>query len=134
MDEQKFKPQGGLTGPQLRIMEVVWAAGPDGISVADVWRHEADQELARTTVLTVIQRLEKRGWLIRTGNGRKLRFVAGCRREQAMGRLSAEFVDEYFGGSAASLIMTLVDARGISSAEARHLRQIIDESAKGGRQ
>ena len=131
MGRQNPAPQGSLTGPQLRIMQIVWAADADGVSVADIWRQDADQELARTTILTVVQRLERRGWLVRKGTGRKLRFVAGCTREQAMGRLSAEFVDEFFEGSAANLILTLVDSRGISSAEAKHLRKIIAESAKG---
>ena len=133
MGRPNLGPQGSLTGPQLRIMEAVWSAGLDGVSAADIWRNEAGQELARTTVLTVVQRLEKRGWLVRKGTGRKLRFVAGCTREQAMGRLSAEFVDEFFEGSAANLILTLVDSRGISSAEAQALRKIIDASAQGGK-
>ena len=128
MFKQPPAPQGTLTGPQLRIMNAVWAAGPEGAAIAEIWQQDADQDLARTTILTVVQRLEKRGWLIRKGLGRKLRYVAACTREQTLGQLSKSFVDEFFGGSATNLIMALVDQRGISSTEAKHLHALINAS------
>src|SRR5687767_13609913 len=97
---RRTEPIGHLTGAQAKVMEQIWSSGAQGTSVAEIWQHlaAAGERSARTTVLTVIQRLEKRGWLRRIGSGRKLRFVATCDKEQALARLSRDFVDRFFSG------------------------------------
>ena len=89
------KPDGRLTGTQLEIMEVVWA-GEGPVKVSHIWHVlSRERKLARTTVLTMVQRLEKRGWLKRsaktTANAkdRVVRYRASCSRQDAAGRLAA---------------------------------------------
>jgi predicted transcriptional regulator len=121
-------PKGNLTGAQAEVMEAVWARGPEGATVAEIWQQlAARRPLARTTVLTVVQRLEKRGWVVRHEFERNSRYVAAATREQAVGRMAAEFVDQLFGGSAVQLIQSLLGTEQITPAEIRRLRRVLDQ-------
>lgn len=123
------KPKGGLTGTQLEIMEAVWSAGSGGISVAEIWHLLAAQRaVARTTVLTMVARLEKRGWLVRKEAGRAFRYFATRGKAQASSGLAARFVDEFFGGSASELVMSLLGSKRIQPEELEKVRKLLDEA------
>src|SRR5262245_48873976 len=60
------EPKGSLTAAQYEIMDAVWNAGAEGVSVADIWQAISHaRAIGRTTVLNQVDRLEKRGWLKR---------------------------------------------------------------------
>lgn len=131
MTKRTDKPDGSLTGPQMQVMEEIWKGGEEGVSVAEVWHSiSLDKEVARTTVLTVIQRLEKRGWVKRIGKGRKLRYVGEGTREEAVSRLSSEFINDFFDGSASELVMSLLGSHSIKPEEIDRLKKILDSGKK----
>ena len=100
-------PQGNLTSTQYEIMPIVWDHGAEGATVSGIWQDIAvERTVARTTVLNLVDRLEKQGWLIRqTGNGAN-RYVAAKGREETARVLARDFVDNFFGGSASQLVMS----------------------------
>jgi predicted transcriptional regulator len=119
-------PDAALTAVQFEIMQVVWDA-PEGASVADVWDAVGRQrEVARTTVLNLVGRLVKRGWLNRRKVGGVYRYFAAIDRQTTTATVAGKFVDEFFGGSAAELVMSLVGSRRISPAEIDELRRLLD--------
>jgi predicted transcriptional regulator len=123
------KPEGTLTGAQLEIMEAVWAGGRRGVTVAEIRDHVSrSRQVARTTVLTLVRRLQQRGWLVRKKEGRSHRYFASRSRELATGRLAAQFVDEFFGGSAADLVMSLLGTNRIGPEELERLRDALAEA------
>jgi len=118
-----------LTGVQKEILDVIWKAGPEGASAADVWDVlSAKRGVARTTVLTHIVRLERRGWLIRRETPNGLRFVVTRDRAQASAGIAKKFIDEFFGGSASELVMSLLGSRKIKPGEIERLRKLLDAS------
>ena len=123
------KPQGTLTGTQLEIMEAVWAGSPEGLGAGEIWQALfARRPVARTTVLTLVGRLEKRGWLVQDKEGRSYRYRAARGREEASRQLASEFTDAFFGGSASRLVMSLLGSKRIQPEELRRLRQILKET------
>ena len=74
------QPEGSLTGTQLEIMEAVWNGPPEGLGASEIWQ-ALRRPVARTTALTLIGRLEKRGWLVQEGASREHRYRAACGRE-----------------------------------------------------
>ncbi|GAA5164527.1 BlaI/MecI/CopY family transcriptional regulator [Ornithinimicrobium tianjinense] len=65
------------------VMETLWSHGPD-LSVRDVMAKletDGDKELAYTTVMTVLDRLAKKGIAQRTRDGRAWRYTAASTRE-----------------------------------------------------
>jgi predicted transcriptional regulator len=123
-------PEGRLTPAQYEIMEVVWDAGRTGASVADVWQAVSSRRsLARTTILNLVDRLEKRGWLKRREQDGANRYVAAVTRDRTNAALASGFVQEFFGGSASNLVMSLLGTEQLDAGEIQRLRRLLAEAA-----
>jgi BlaI family transcriptional regulator, penicillinase repressor len=121
------EPLAPLSEAQLEIMNVVWDRGE--VTVADVWKALASRrKVARNTVLTMIVRLEERGWLRRDDAGHAHRYRAASPREATLGSVVRRLVDTAFGGSAEGLVMALLHGRGVSEEEARRIRAMIEKA------
>jgi predicted transcriptional regulator len=124
------KPDVSLTPTQLEILQAVWAAD-GGASVADLWAALADKrDVARTTVLTQVQRLERRGWLRRSERDGVAVYRAAVAREQAESRLARAFVADFFAGSAAGMVKSLLGSGRIDFDELRELKALIARAEK----
>lgn len=121
-------PEGKLTPVQHEIMETVWSAAEEGLTVSEI-RDEiaSSREVARTTVLNLVDRLEKRGWLTRREQKGANRFVAAVPRDQTVQNLAEDFVDDFFGGSASELVMSLLGSKRLKKADVEQLRGVLDE-------
>ena len=107
---QKPDPLVPLSEAQIEIMNVVWDRGE--VTVADVWRTlAARRKVARNTVLTMITRLEEKGWLNRDDAGHAFRYRAAVPRKATLRSVVRRLVDTAFGGSAEGMVMALSRAR-----------------------
>jgi BlaI family transcriptional regulator, penicillinase repressor len=121
-----------LSEAQLEIMNVVWDGGD--VTVADVWKALCVQrKVARNTVLTMLTRLEEKGWLARESLGHAHRYRATVPRDATLGTMISRLVQTAFGGSAEGLLVALLHGRGVSKDEAARIRAMIDEAEKRGR-
>ena len=122
-------PVAGLTAVQFEIMQVIWNA-PEGATVAEIWDAvSAGRDVARTTVLNLVSRLDERGWLKRRKSGGVYRYVATIDRDTASANAAAKFVDEFFGGSASELVMSLLGSRRISQSELDDLKKLVGRAS-----
>jgi predicted transcriptional regulator len=114
-----------LSEAQLEIMHAVWGGGE--VTVTDVWNVLARRRpVARNTVLTLMERLEKKGWLKRRADGQTYFYTAAAPRAATLGGVVRRLVDSAFAGSAEGLVLALLEGRGVSDEEARRIRQLID--------
>lgn len=121
-------PKGSLTAAQYEIMLAIWAAGADGVSVADVWQTIAQtRAIGRTTVLNQVDRLEKRGWVQRVPGDGPTRFRATLSKDDASQQLVAGFVSDYFQGSTVDLVSALLgnDACALTKKDVDRLRKLL---------
>ena len=101
------KPKGTLTSAQLEILEAIWSSQEMGATVTEIWDAITRQRaVTRTTVLTQVDRLEKRGWLRRKKHGDGFRYLAVVDRDEATRDVAEQFLDAFFGGSASELVMS----------------------------
>ena len=120
--------RGSLTPMQHEILDVVWASQSDGITTSEIWQEIGKRrELARTTILNQVDRLEKRGWLKREKTAGSFRYFATVSREETEQQLADQFVDHFFSGSASRLVASLFGGKRISESEVQELRQLLDE-------
>jgi BlaI family penicillinase repressor len=120
-----------LSEAQLEVMHAVWAGGE--VTVTDVWNMLTTQRpIARNTVLTVMDRLASKGWLIRRASGQSHLYRAAVSKAKALGSAVRRLVDVAFEGSAEELVLALVDGRGLSEEEARRIRKLIADAKKSG--
>lgn len=118
--------RGDLTPAQHEIMSLAWDAGADGLTVAEIWQVvTARRDVARTTVLNLVDRLEKRGWLTRRATPTGLRYAAAADRMATKSQLAADFVTDFFGGSSVQLVQSLLGSRSVSDRELERLRELL---------
>lgn len=123
------KPEGGLAPAQYEIMQAVWARGEAGATVVEIWQAIGQRrDVTRTTVLNQVDRLEKRGWLSRHQREGIYRYVATVEQAAAAQRLAGEFVDEFFGGSASSLVASLLGDKRLKKTDVQRLRLLLDDA------
>jgi len=121
------QPEGRLTPAQHEIMDVVWQAGDQGAAVTEIWAKVAEsRDVTRTTVLNLVDRLEKRGWLKRRKRQGIYRYLPSVPKEAAARELAEEFVDDFFGGSAGELVMSLLGSKRLKTEDVVELRQRLD--------
>ncbi len=125
------KPQGNLSAGQYEIMEAVWAAGGKGATVAEIWDAIArGRRVTRTTVLNLVSRLEKRGWLVRREDEKPARYRAALDRERTAALLADGFVNDFFGGSARQLVMSLLGSKRLKPDDIERLRQELESISR----
>ena len=100
--ESEFK----LSALQLDLMQAVWDAGE--ATVAQVQDAVAGRELAYTTVATLLKRLESKGVLESTRNGREIVYRASISARSVRQSMVAELVANLFNGDPRELVAHLV--------------------------
>src|SRR4051812_1055316 len=102
-----------LSEAQLEIMQIVWDR--DEATVTDVWTILTQRrQMARNTALTLMDRLEKKGWLKRRAEGQTHYYSATTPRAATLGNVVHRLVDAAFAGSAEALILALLEGHGVS--------------------
>ena len=114
---------------QRAVIEVVWELGE--ASVRQVWeRLRLRKELAYTTVLTAMQRLERAGWLKHRIEGRKNVYLPTRTRAQAGAKSVRKFVHRMFNGNALLMFRQLVEQGELSDDELGELQKLINKKRK----
>jgi BlaI family transcriptional regulator, penicillinase repressor len=108
---------------ELDVMEVLWDHGPS--TVTQVREHLPD-ELAYTTVLTVLRVLEGKGYIGHTEAGRAHCYHPLVERQAARRSALRRLTDKLFDGSAALLLTHLVADRSLSKAEIRRMQNLLE--------
>jgi predicted transcriptional regulator len=99
-----------LTPQELEIMKLVWARGQ--ASVRDVYEALlADRRIAYTTVMTMMNVLERKAHLRKKPAGRSFVYRPTRPQRQVIGAMVREFVERVFGGRAEPLLVHLVEER-----------------------
>ena len=113
-----------FTERELDVMAVLWQRGSG--TVAEV-RDALTDDLAYTTVLTVLRTLQEKGYVRPVVEGRAHRYFPSVSQEAAGKSVLARVLDKVFAGSAESLLTQLVSDRAIDPDELRRLRKLLDD-------
>jgi predicted transcriptional regulator len=126
------KKRPALSALQLEIMRIVWERRE--VTVGEVLELiAAKRPIARNTVQTTLVRLEDKGWLKHRQVANAFRYAPAIERQTSLGGMLCNLIDDAFEGSVEGLVMTLLQERSLSGAEADRIRKMIDDSAKKGR-
>jgi predicted transcriptional regulator len=114
---------------QSAVMEAVWNLGEATVSqVRD--RLAVERELAYTTVLSVMQKLEKGGWLKHRADGRSYVYMPRRSRSDAGRSALRQFTKRMFGGDPLVLFEHLLDDERLTGAELAELRKMLERRRK----
>jgi predicted transcriptional regulator len=109
---------------QLRIMRVLWHAGP--ATVADV-RQRLGKDLAYTTVATMLRKMEDRGLVGHEERDRKFIYSAAVPVEDVTRSMADDLVERVFEGSLSQAVSHLLESREVSRGELAELEKLIQE-------
>jgi len=114
-----------LTPLELEIMNVLWTTGP--ANVQTVQAQLKGRELAYTTVQTMLNVLHRKGRVQRQLKDRAYLYRPVLSRQKAVRQALGEMLDRFFGGSADSLVLSLVEARKLTPERLVELQRLIEE-------
>ncbi len=116
-----------LSPAQREIMEIVWQHGE--VAASEVRQLLAQKRnVARTTVRTILERMEEKGWLKHREDGRTYLYSAAQPRQAIIGQKVIEVIDGVCGGSPEELMTALLEYRGLTGEELKRIRQMLDEA------
>jgi predicted transcriptional regulator len=116
-----------LTPLELDIMKVLWETGPATVQVVQQ-RLTEERSLAYTTVQTMLNVLHRKGKVKRRLKNRAYHYQPAVTRRQVAGQAIGDIVNRLFGGSAESLVMSLIEHRHITTQKLAKLNKLLDES------
>ena len=101
-----------LTKLELQIMQVIWRLGASTVTAVQAG---LEQQLAYTTVQTMLNILQRKGKLKRKLQGRAYVYSATVSEANASGSALRDLVNRMFGGSSEELVMSLIKTRQIDA-------------------
>ena len=118
-----------ITEAEARVMEAVWAAGPEGASAADLLAVlRPANGWSESTTRTLIHRLLLKGALTssRTAGG-SAAYSAAITREAWLTQESQGLVDRLFGGQVAAMVAHVTRERRPGPDDLARLRRLVAE-------
>lgn len=129
--KSRIETYGSPLGPLEReIMEFLWASGT--ANGRDVFSGiKAGRDIALTTVLTVLERLAKKGLVRKEKGGGLIAFSPALSREEFARTVSEDVFKGILGISASGLCASFVDALAASGPEElERLSELIESKKK----
>lgn len=115
---------------QQAIMLSVWELGE--ATVQQVYDQlNQDKPLQYMSILSVMRRLEKAGWLEHRTEGRTFIFRATSSHEEEAGRSLNDIQKRLFGGNSRLMMQCLLDSQSLDEEDLKVLSKMINAKRKG---
>jgi len=119
------KPSTTFTDRELEIMRILWRLGE--ASARQIQEHlPGDRHY--NSVMTIIRVLEKKKHLTHREEGRAHIYRATVSPDASRTRVLKHLVKQVFGGSAASLVLNLVETGDLTTSDIEDIRRKMRQS------
>jgi predicted transcriptional regulator len=117
-----------VTDAELEVLRALWQGGPLAIRqlVDAVYPRGGTSEYA--TVQKLLERLEDKGYVSRSRDGRRFLFAAQVGRDELVARRLRSTADQLCEGSLTPLLTHLVSAGDLTQDELEHLRRLVEST------
>lgn len=116
-----------LTPRELQIMECLWQSGA---ATAEQVRETLADAPHDSSVRTLLRVLEDKGYVSHTMQGKAYVYTPVIARSSAQSQATSSLLKRLFRGSAASLVLQLLEDEEISAEELQRLAEQVSASAK----
>jgi len=113
---------------EREVMMLVWQHGP---IIAETVRERLNRPLKESTVRTVLRRLEEKGYVTHSIDGRTYVFQAAEPREQVAAKAVRRIVDWFCNGSMDDVLVGMVDTEMLDRRQLERLIAKIDKAKRG---
>ena len=118
MDDPVFTPR------ELDVMSILWRNGSGTVSEV---RKALGEDLAYTSVLSVLQTLEEKGYVRHESEGRAYRYYPAVAPEKAGHSAMNRIREAVFQGSAELMFAQFVSDRKLKREELERMRRLLAE-------
>jgi predicted transcriptional regulator len=118
-----------LSGREYAILKLLWDKGP--LTVRELRERlaegENDKDVPYTTVLSLLQLMEKKGYVDHEAEGKTYRYLAKVGKNGTTRQVIGDFVRRFFDGSTEALLLGLADSPEVSPEAWEKLQAAIRE-------
>ncbi|APW63261.1 BlaI/MecI/CopY family transcriptional regulator [Paludisphaera borealis] len=112
---------------ELQVLGVLWDRGPS--PVREILEAMPDgKDRAYTTILSVLQVLEKKGLVRHTRLGQANVYHPKHKRGQVLGPMMKDLLRNAFGGSPARALQSLLDGADVRPGDLEEIRKVIAQA------
>lgn len=117
------------TDLEMQVLSVLWERG--AATVREVMEELPDgKSRAYTTVLTILQQMEKKELVRHTRRGVTYVYRAKVKREAVVGPVVKTLLRNVFGGNPSAVVQSLVDCTDVDEAQLDEIRRVIDGAGR----
>ncbi len=110
---------------ELQVLGVLWEHG--ALTVRELAERLPDRKpRAYTSVLSVMQVMEKKGFLTHGVRGKAHVYEAKVSKARILGGVMGKLVTLVFGGKPAAAVQALLEDKAVTSAELAEMRRLIE--------
>lgn len=121
------RPLGEL---EIEVLQYISEHAP--CTVREVTGDYAESRgLARTTMLTVMERLRKKGYLVRKQQDGAFAYSPAHKKGDVMHDVVKDFVEKTLGGSLTPFVAYLARAKDLAPGELDKLRELVEKMEQG---
>ncbi|MCE5322650.1 BlaI/MecI/CopY family transcriptional regulator [bacterium] len=114
---------------ELELLRFITDHSPITVRDASIQFGE-ERELARTTVLTVMERLRKKGYLKRKSRKGVFEYSPYLKKSDLLKKLISSFADKVLGGSIDPLVAYLAEDADLSDEQISELQRLLEGKRK----
>ena len=117
-----------ISDTELQVLEVLWSTGPGTVRQVN----DSLPQWAYTTVQTLLTRLERKGYVACDRTGFAHLFSPAVSRDDLLKRKLSDLVQRLAHGTAAPLVLALVEEQKFSPAELEQLQSLVNRLKSKG--
>jgi predicted transcriptional regulator len=116
-----------ISDAEREVLKALWEHGPTTVRELQRTLDAQGQEWTRSTVITLLQRLEKKGYVASDKSKFAFVFRAVVTREEIVHQRISKLAEELSEGDAVPLVMAFAQRHRFTDAELAQFRRMIDD-------
>jgi BlaI family transcriptional regulator, penicillinase repressor len=126
MTPRRSQKESDLTDGELRIMQVLWNAGPS--TVLDIQK-QLDYSLEESSIRTFLSILERKGKVVREKRSRAFVYAASADRTVTRQRAVRQLIRKFFSDPV-DLVLSVANDEDLSKQELEKLRDALNRAIR----
>jgi BlaI family transcriptional regulator, penicillinase repressor len=120
-------PQPPLSDAERDVLKVLWEEGPLGVRDILGWLTESGQDWTRSTVVTLLHRLEAKRYIASDKSQYAFIYRALISREDVIHARVSKLAEEFADGETVPLMLAFAQRQRFSAEELARLERMIDD-------
>jgi predicted transcriptional regulator len=119
--------RASISETELEVLKVLWEHGPGTVRTVNDRLRRQGRRWAYTTVLTLLQRLEAKGYVASDKSGVAHVFRPAVTRDRLLRQRLKDLANQLCEGTATPLVLALVEGQRFTAEEISQFRQLLDQ-------